>query len=238
VNIGTEFGLLTVLYVKKRSNGSVCLCQCVCLTICEIWTSLLTNHRRRTCGQHIPDISRLRLEAVEQDHETSQWKVIPLSKGKFTLVDADDYPDLSQFIWHAQLDTKNGKYYAKRNVRHGLPWRHRGHEPMHRRILKAPDGIQVDHISPDTLDNRRSNLRLATSQQNQFNRGKQRNNTSGYKGVYWLEPYGKFQALIVVKKKHISLGLFTDKIEAAKAYDAAALKYAGAFARLNFPEGF
>jgi hypothetical protein len=167
-----------------------------------------------------------------------EWRVIPLTRGKFAMVDAADYADLSQFQWHARLDTKNGKYYAQRNVRIGPHWRDRSMEPMHRRILKAPASMQVDHMGPDTLDNRKSNLRLATPQQNQYNRGPQRNNTSGYKGVYWLEPYGKFQALIVVKKRHISLGLFTDKVMAAKAYDAAALHYGGEFAYLNFPEGF
>jgi hypothetical protein len=106
---------------------------------------------------------------------------------------------------------------------------------MHRQILGAPPGQQVDHINGDTLDNRRVNLRLATHGQNQHNRGKYRNNKSGYKGVSWDKAAGKWRAQIKFNNKKYNLGRYHDPIEAALAYDAAAIRLHGAFARLNFP---
>jgi len=105
---------------------------------------------------------------------------------------------------------------------------------MHRLIMDAPDGTDVDHRNMDRVDNRRSNLRLATRAENLRNQGLSRNNTSGFKGVSRLD--GKWRAEIRVKWKLIYLGLFDDKVEAARAYDTAAKEHFGEFARLNFPE--
>ena len=101
--------------------------------------------------------------------------------------------------------------------------------------MNPPLGMQVDHINGDRLDNRRENLRIVTNWQNQMNRGMTINNSSGYKGVR-LRRSGKWEAQIRVNKKAIFLGRFYDKLDAAHAYDDAAKKYFGEFARLNFPE--
>lgn len=100
--------------------------------------------------------------------------------------------------------------------------------------MQPEDGFWVDHINGDTLDNRRSNLRLCTVSGNNHNRMKSKNNTSGYKGVSWLKQNQKWRAYIKVNSKDKHLGCYLDKEDAARAYDKAAKEYFGEFARLNF----
>ena len=109
---------------------------------------------------------------------------------------------------------------------------------MHRLILDAPDGAQVDHIDHDSLNNQRSNLRLCTCSENQRNRrGRPKNNTSGYIGVAWYRRCGRWGSQIWVNGKDHWLGLFDDPAEAARVRDAAAKRLHGEFATLNFEEG-
>ena len=103
-------------------------------------------------------------------------------------------------------------------------------QPLHRYLMQPPEWMQVDHANHDTLDNRRSNLRIATPSQNAANRNKYKNNTTGFKGVF-CRPGNRYQAKC--QGKH--LGMFGCPIEAARAYDLAAIERFGAFALLNFP---
>lgn len=154
---------------------------------------------------------------------------IALTKGKFALVDDEDFDWLNQWKW-----SLNGNGYAVRTakVSRGLFTVQR----MHRVIMNAPDGLHVDHINGDKLDNRRLNLRLCTSQQNSFNRGVQSNNTSGYKGVYLHKKRNlmkRWYAKVFVDGKYHCKGMFATPLEAAKAYNVLAVEYHGEFARLN-----
>ena len=89
---------------------------------------------------------------------------------------------------------------------------------------------QVDHINGDKADNRAANLRGATNAQNQANRGKNKNNTSGYKGVSWRSDSNKWSAQISCGGKKIKLGSYTDINDATAAYKAAAEHLFGAYA--------
>ena len=109
---------------------------------------------------------------------------------------------------------------------------------MHRVITDCPDGMVVDHINDDALDNRRSNLRVCTQQDNIRNGIKCRRRLgkrtrSKYKGAHFHGPTGRWQARIVVSGRQISLGYFDHEIDAAKAYDEAAYEMFGEFARPN-----
>jgi len=157
-------------------------------------------------------------------------KKIPLSQGKFAIVDDADFDWLNQWKWSAHKNRNT--FYAGRKIRVGLK---RKLLLMHRLILGLDfgDERQGDHINMDGLDNRRKNLRIATNAQNRRNRGKQANNTSGYKGVTWRKQRKKWQAHIQVKGKVKHLGYFTDPVEASEAYDSASQKYHGKFAQTN-----
>lgn len=147
-------------------------------------------------------------------------RAVPVGiKGDYALVDTEDYERVMGYNWHL-----NRGGYAKNNTV-GL---------MHRFIMRVTDPeLLVDHKYHNTLDNRKSQLRVCTKQQNQFN-SKARKGTSPYKGVYWDKVRGKWIARITLNYKAKHLGMFTDEVEAAKTYDKAAKEVQGDFARLNF----
>lgn len=159
-------------------------------------------------------------------------KLIPLTQGKSAIVDDQDFEWLSQWKWCAHKD-KN-KWYAMRGVYT------KGKVisvQMHRLILAAPQGREVDHWDGDGLNNQRHNLRLATQHENQRNRkNPNSNNTSGYKGVSWHKKDEKWVAQIIADGKHLNLGRFNTPEDAARAYDKAARNYYKEFASLNFPD--
>lgn len=156
-------------------------------------------------------------------------KKLPLTRERFATVDDQDFDWLNQWKW-----SMTGNGYAVRNARveRGLYTVVR----MHRFIVDAPDGMFVDHINGDTTDNRRDNLRVCTAHQNTFNRGKQKNNKSGFKGVYLHKKKNlkkPWFARIKMRDKHHSSGGYTTSLEAAIAYNQLATQLHGEFARLN-----
>lgn len=155
---------------------------------------------------------------------------IPLTRGLTALVDDADYQSLARHRWFAQSGKVNGErtFYAARSVRDGGKKRL---VYMHHLLLDAPVGLQRDHENGNTLDNRRHNLRVATSTQNQANRSTW--GSTGFKGVEFNG--GRFAARIKAGSKREYLGRFDTAEGAARAYDAAALRVFGEYARLNFP---
>lgn len=105
---------------------------------------------------------------------------------------------------------------------------------MHHLMVPVSDGLTVDHENGNRLDNRRANLRAATRAQQQYNRGRGCNNTSGFKGVSFHRKTGRWRATIQLDGRHRHLGLFDDAETAARAYDDAALAAWGEWARTNF----
>lgn len=158
---------------------------------------------------------------------------ILLTQGKSALISDEDYERISQHGWWAAKNS--GTWYAIRHDRDADGKRLT--VIMHRVILGAPDEVEVDHIDGDGLNNVRQNLRLCTTEQNQYNRGPSRTNTSGFKGVCWHKGNKRWMATIRHKGKRIFLGYRLTPEQAARLYDAAARELHGNFARLNFPEG-
>lgn len=153
-------------------------------------------------------------------------KELSLTKGFTTVVDDDDYEELSHFKWY--VVGHPGKEYA---ARYG--GKHQ-HIRLHRELLHAPANMEVDHINGNRLDNRSANLRLATRAENGRNRAKFNCSTlSEYKGVTWHSRDKRWQSTIVVDGRHIHLGYFMTEREAALAYNKAAVQHFGIYANLN-----
>ena len=102
---------------------------------------------------------------------------------------------------------------------------------LHRYIMNCPDDKVVDHINHNKLDNRKCNLRICTQSQNQMNRCKQSNNTSGYTGVHFDESNNKWYAQISIDGKRTTLSVYETKEEAIKARKEAEKKYYGEYTR-------
>ncbi len=160
-------------------------------------------------------------------------KRIPLTQGKFTLVDNEDFDRLNQYRW--QYNKKDD--CGQRNV--GVPGSRRT-----KTLCMAPEVLQttkmVDHKDGNGLNNQKFNLRECTTTQNGYNRKKQKGASSIYKGVSFDSYSKKWRAElwtrnIFNKRIRITIGFFLNEEEAAKAYDDKARYEFGEFAALNFP---
>jgi len=153
---------------------------------------------------------------------------IPLTKGMYSLIDADDAAYLEQWRWMAREQSlAPGVVYARRyeKIDGKQVW-----TSIHSQLMNPPEGHMVDHKLGVTLDNRRSQLRVASQQQNTFNQRIRSTNKSGHKGVSWCSIMDKWRACIVFNGKQSVLGYFTRKEEASEAYTAAAALRFGDFA--------
>ena len=168
-----------------------------------------------------------------------QWKYgywfrkIFIGDGRYTIVEPTDYYRLNNFHWYAE--GQDIHIYAVRNIiKPGCKSRSMR---LSREIMDAPAGLLVDHRNNNTLDNRRANLRLATSSQNLSNRRINKSKSSSqFRGVRFRKERGCWSAQITCNGKAIWLGSFDSETDAAKAYDTAAKKYFGEFSRLNLPQ--
>lgn len=156
-------------------------------------------------------------------------KEIQLTQGKVALVDDDMYDELNQFKWYA--NNLKGKFYAVRNLR--INKKYVKSILMHRFIMSTNNGLVVDHLNGITLDNRKCNLRNCTHSENLKNQKISIKNTSGYKGVSWNKNHKSYEVRIKNNNITIQIGNFKNIIDAARAYNAAAIKYHGEFANLN-----
>ncbi len=162
--------------------------------------------------------------------EGARW--IPLTQGKFALIDADMFEQLSAFAWqYSKASDVRPAYATTRIYTDGR--RSNRAVSMHRMVMGEPEG-EVDHLNMNGLDNRRANLRVATKSQQRANQFKQANTQSKYKGVCRKRKF--WQASIKTARVKHNLGVHRTEEAAARAYDVKARELWGEFARLNFPE--
>lgn len=154
--------------------------------------------------------------------------LLRLSSGMDAIVDADLFDDLSVYTWTAK--SKRGAVYAGRGV--NVDGKQRTIY-LHAAVFGAFDSAIRDHFNRNTLDNRRSNLRTASDQQNKCNRGPQSNNKSGFKGVCRGKWFKNYKSQIQVAGKNVHIGYFDTEVEAAIAYNRRARELHGEFAFQN-----
>lgn len=156
-------------------------------------------------------------------------KLIPLTQGKFAIVDDEDFEVLSKYRWQY----RDG--YAIRNYYSGTIDGKKKYKiiRMHRFLNETPDGMHTDHIDMDGLNNKKSNLRTATQSENSMNRKSYKNSSSKFKGVHWSKKAEKWESAIRINNKPKWLGYFGSEEEAAKSYNEAAINIFGSFARIN-----
>ena len=182
----------------------------------------------------------------------------PKYGAKEVLIDEEDYDLVDGIKWSAHKNgTGHNKFYGQRHIarryvtdpKTGKRKQKRTTQKLHREVIKRKlnlqeediKGLQVDHINGEPLDNRRENLRLVTSKENQWNAGPRINNTSGYVGVVWHKQTQKWNAQAgyiceqTGKSKNKSLGLYNDKEEAARVYDKWVIEHRDEHAYTNFP---
>lgn len=152
-------------------------------------------------------------------------KLIYLYGGKVTVVDEEDYEELSKYKWSL---TSNG--YAKRTECNNIG---RKTVRMHRQIMKVNENQELDHINGDKLDNRKGNLRIVTHGQNMFNKKRYANASSKYKGVRFYNVTNKWISRIGINRERIHIGYYATEEAAAKAYNNKAKELFGEYARLN-----
>lgn len=168
-------------------------------------------------------ISAAHAEGVAENRAESDIVGVPLNKGQIAIIDAADAERVLKYKWYVRPD-KHGGFYAKACIdgkKTGL----------HRFILDAPQGMDVDHINHNPLDNRRCNIRVCTRAQNMM--GQKPHSGSPYKGVSFITEKKKWIAQIGVSSKNIHLGYFDNEVDAARAYNEAAKKHFGEYALLN-----
>jgi hypothetical protein len=157
--------------------------------------------------------------------------------GKFILtgmcsVDDEDFEELNKHRWFLSSYGYAGRMESIKECSGGK----RKYIAIHRLVLNDPYSFDIDHIDGDKLNNQKYNLRICTHQENLCNKFKCRNNTSGYKGVSFEKMTNKWVVYVSKNDKTIRIGAFTNKTDAARAYNEAAVKYYGEFAKLNVIE--
>lgn len=150
-----------------------------------------------------------------------------------TTIAIEDLTRAQEFTgsWYPVFNKSTGTFYVEGSIKNDFGiW---SSVKFHRWIVYAPENMQIDHENHDTLDNRRSNLRLCSHSENQRNRNVGTRGTSVYKGVWWNTQKKKFLARIRVNNEAVYLGAFKTELDAARAYNQAACMYHGEFAKLN-----
>lgn len=230
--VGEKFGKLTVIeqaedYVEPNGNHSpryTCICDCG-NTINVRADALKTGHTK-SCGCYQSESLKERLTIPNTYKLFDEYGICYDSTSDyFWKFDLDDYDLIKKYVWHAD----------KRGYARGGDYNNR--VKMHRLVLGVENAINkriiVDHINGDPTDNRKSNLRLCTNEENSHNRCIHKNNSSGITGVSWINREQKWIATIGINGKLKFLGYFNNKEDAKKCRQEAEDKYYGEFSYKN-----
>lgn len=173
---------------------------------------------------------RLNFPDPEPENLIPNTRLIRLTRGKFALIDEEDYERVSQYKWH--INSTGDLMYAVACIKIDGKIKN---IKLHRFVMNFPD-FDLDHKDNDGLNCMKLNLRPCNDSQNQMNRRTKSEFSSIYRGVSFSKDRNRWMSLIGYKKKMKYIGSFKVETEAAKAYDTKAKELFGEFARLNFPE--
>jgi len=143
------------------------------------------------------------------------------------LIDDEDWERCKPYSWNIAWDKEADYFYVKT-----YDWKTQKTLYLARFLCCCFDSNQVDHKDLNPLNNQKTNLRICSRLQNSQNKQKQKNNSSGYRGVYWCKSSKCWKASIRVNKQRIYLGGYSTPEQAAEAYKQASLKYHGKFGRI------
>ncbi len=232
---GMRFGRLIVMergenrikIAKRRGKVPVVRwkCQCECGNILLVDANSLTSGNTRSCGCLKEEVLHRTKNRKPNRYELHDEYVVGyLSSGVPFIFDREDYEKVSQYSWH--VGTREGYlmamiYGTKKSIL------------LHRLIMNEPDGMVVDHMNHDPLDNRKCNLRLVTFSQNQMNRNQICKAKSGVTGVYQNRRSGKWMAYISVGGHQKNLGLYDEFDDAVKARKEGEQEYFGEYSYDN-----
>lgn len=218
---GSLYDYSKVEYINSKVKVAI-----ICKDCTRIFEQTPEKHTLR--GQGCPVCGNVKKGLVNKVRRSNEklkmlvqpedYKLIPTTKGEFAKVDNEYFELLSKYNW----TSRNGYAF---NTTLGL---------MHRFIVKAPKGELVDHKDGDPLNNRRENLRIATSAENSYNKSPSKSGTSKYLGVSWDNERGKWISQIGQYRVNYFIGRFDTEEKAARAYDKKARELFGDFANLNF----
>lgn len=221
--VGQRFGRLTVLEENGRKYHCVAwLCKCDCGNYSTVAGYLLKNGSVKSCGCiNVEIMSNLNKKGNKYDL-SGDYGICYFNdnKGQF-IFDKEDYEKIKDYCWY-----KGNRGYAihDRINRKSIL--------AHRLITDCPNGMVVDHINHDTLDNRKCNLRICTSADNAKNQKVNSRNTSGHKGVFYNKKLKKWQSYINLDKKRFNLGCFDNKEDAIKIRQMKEIELFGEFANI------
>ena len=197
------------------------ICECNCKEHNQVITTGTNLRRGHTlsCGCLQKEIAARIQKQYNKYDLSGEYGIGYVSTGEQFLFDLDDYDKIKDFCWHID---KHGYVVTNRTNNYH-------HIKLHRLIMDASRNMHVDHRRGNKLDNRKSELRICTASENNRNKGTNKNNISGYKGVYWDNKHQEWRAQITVNYKTIALGRFTDKNDAIVARLKAEEKYFGEY---------
>ena len=215
---GRKFGKLTAIKIsEKRGKYYYYLCRCECGNLTVVRGNLLKNGYIKSCGCALKDRNKKPKKLNEYSVDGNEVFVKLSNTEEPMICDIDDWERLKKYTWcksHYGYATANTTENGKRKT-----------IKFHIEVLGKKNGMVIDHIDRNPLNNKKDNLRFVEQRVNSINCGIYKNNTSGIKGVKRRSDTGKWSANIMVKYKNISLGCIDTKPEAKVAREKAEQKY-------------
>ena len=211
--VNQSFGEWKVIeYDYSDGKHAYWKCCCSCGTEKTVRSDMLKMGKSKSCGKCKRNVF------IIKDNIAFGYT----EKGEEFIIDAEDLKNIKDYCWYKDTTGYIATHINGTGIR------------LHTFILKNSRRCSIDHINRNSLDNRKANLRVCTQQQNTFNQGISKNNTTGFKGV--TKKNNKWIAQIMHNRQHIYLGIFNSPQKAAHAYNTKAKELFGEYAFLNILE--